>query len=180
MAANTGTLTPDALLELPKPSNGKHYELSDGDLILVGNAGALHELIKTTVFELLTEYRLRTRSGRAFAETQFALRSDRARIPDVAWVSAERLTEIPRGNQAISIAPDIAIEIISDSEQPHYTERKLRDYMDAGVEVWQIYPASATVTIWRGNQNTRLAEDASITSERLPGFSAAVSELFGQ
>jgi Uma2 family endonuclease len=74
MAANTGTLTPDALLELLKPVSGKHYELSDGDLIVVGNSGALHELIKTTVFEILTEYRLRTRSGRAFAETQFALR----------------------------------------------------------------------------------------------------------
>jgi hypothetical protein len=46
------TLTPDSLLELPKPANGRHYELSGGDLIVVGNAGALHELIKTTVFEI--------------------------------------------------------------------------------------------------------------------------------
>jgi hypothetical protein len=122
MAADTGTLTPDALIELPRPPNGKHYELSDGDLIVVGNAGALHELIKTTVFEILTEYRLRTRSGRAFAETQFALRSDCARIPDVAWVSEERLQQIPRSNQAIGIAPDVAIEIVSDSEQPKLNE----------------------------------------------------------
>jgi hypothetical protein len=135
MAADTGTLTPDALIELPRPPNGKHYELSDGDLIVVGNAGALHELIKTTVFEILTEYRLRTRSGRAFAETQFALRSDCARIPDVAWVSEERLQQIPRTDRAIGIAPDVAIEIVSDSEQPNETERKLRDYLEAGVEV---------------------------------------------
>ena len=178
MAANTGTLTPDALLELPKPVNGKHYELSDGDLIIVGNAGALHELIKTTVFEILTEYRLRTRSGRAFAETQFALRSDRARIPDVAWVSEERLQQIPRSNRAIGIAPDIAIEIVSDSEQPNETERRLRDYLEAGVEVWQVFPALRSVTIWQGNQGFRLGADARITSERLRSFSVAVSDLF--
>src|ERR1700722_20253208 len=98
------TLTPDALLDLPKPANGKNYELSDGDLILVGNAGALHELIKTTVFEILTEYRLKTRSGRAFSETQFTLRADRARIPDVAWVSSARAHLILPENRAISIA----------------------------------------------------------------------------
>ncbi len=178
MAADTGILTPDALLELPKPLNGKHYELSDGDLIVVGNAGALHELIKTTVFEILTEYRLRTRSGRAFAETQFALRSDRARIPDVAWVSEERLPQIPRSNQAIGIAPDIAIEIVSDSEQPNETERKLRDDLEAGVEVWQIFPALRGVTIWQGDQGRRLAGDSLIASERLRGFSIPVSDLF--
>jgi Uma2 family endonuclease len=174
----TTTLTPDALLDLPKPGNGKHYELSDGDLIIVGNAGALHELIKTTVFEILTEYRLKTRSGRAFAETQFTLRADRARIPDVAWVSGARTNLIPRENRAISIAPDIAVEVISDSELPHETEQKLRDYLEADVEVWQIFPSLATVTIWRGNQGLRLEGDDAVTSARLPGFSVPVSDFF--
>jgi Uma2 family endonuclease len=172
------TFTPDALLELPEPANGKHYELSDGDLIVVGNAGALHELIKTTVFEILTEYRLKTRSGRAFAETQFTLRSDRARIPDVAWVSGARADLIPRENRAISIAPDIAIEVISDSAPPLETERKLRDYIEADVEVWQVFPSLATVAIWRGSQGVRLEGDEAVTSARLPGFSVPVSDFF--
>jgi Uma2 family endonuclease len=79
-------LTPAALLDLPKPPNGHHYELSDGELIVAGNAGALDELIKAAVLEILIEYRLRTGSGRAFAGSQFTLRGDRARLPDVAWV----------------------------------------------------------------------------------------------
>jgi Uma2 family endonuclease len=177
---DTAILTPDALLELPRPRHGKHYELSDGQLIIVGNAGALHELIKTAVFEILTEYRLRVRSGRAFAETQFTLRSDRARIPDVAWVSEQRLAQIVRGNRAIAIAPDVAIEIISDSEQPNEIEHKLRDYLEADVEVWQIFPATLTVTIWRGNQGTRLEGTQVVTSEKLPGFSLPVADLFAQ
>ena len=146
----TTTLTPDALLELLKPANGRHYELSDGDLVVVGNAGALHELIKTSVFEILTEYRLKTRSGRAFAETQFTLRADRARIPNVAWVSSARASLIPRENRAISIAPDIAVEVICDSELAHENGQKLRDYLEADVEVWQIFPLLATVAVWRG------------------------------
>lgn len=171
-------LTPDSLLELPRPPHGRHYELSDGELILVGNAGALHELIKTTVFEIFTEYRLRTQLGRAFAETQFTLRADRARIPDVAWVTSEQLLQIPRSNRAIGLAPAIAVEILSESEPPGATEQKLRDYLEAGVEVWQVIPSLLSVTVWKGKQGTRLTGNEVLTSEVLPGFSISVSELF--
>ena len=174
----TATLTPDTLLELAPPANGKHYELSDGELIVVGNAGALHELIKMTVLEILMEYNFRTKSGRAFSETQFTLRADRARIPDVAWVSRERALRIPRENRAIAIAPDIAIEVISDSERPEETEQRLRDYLEAGVEVWQIFPAIASLTVWRGNQGVRLKGEQAVTSDKLAGFSVPAAEFF--
>ena len=179
MSTSAAQLTPEALLALPRPAHGRHYELSDGELIVVGNAGALHELIKTQVFELLTEYRLKTKAGRAFAETQFTLRVDRARIPDVAWVSRDRIALIPRENRAIPIAPDLAVEIISDSEQPEETERRLRDYLEADAEVWQIFPSIQTITVWRGNQGLRLAGEQLLTSERLPGFAVSVSGIFG-
>lgn len=145
MPVSTAALTPDDLLSLPKPKHGGHYELSDGELITVGNAGALHELVKTKLFEILTEYRLQNKSGRAFAETQFTLRADRARIPDVAWVSQAKLAQIPRENRAIPIAPDIAIGVVSESEQPGDMEEKLRDYLQADVEVWQVFlPSEAS------------------------------------
>jgi Uma2 family endonuclease len=144
----------------------------------VGNAGALHELIKTKVFELLTEYRLRTKRGRAFAETQFTLRADRARIPDVAWVSEDKLSQIPRENRAIPIAPDLAVEIISDSEPPEESERRLRDYLETGAEVWQVFPSLRTVTVWFGNQGLRFGQEQVLSSERLPGFTIPVSDIF--
>ncbi|HEX4773714.1 MAG TPA: Uma2 family endonuclease [Bryobacteraceae bacterium] len=178
MPASTAQITPEALLLLPRPALGKHYELSDGELIVVGSAGALHELIKTRIFEILSEYRLKTNAGRAFAETQFTLRADRARIPDVAWVSESKLGLIPRANRAIPIAPDLAIEIISDSEVPQETEQRLRDYLEADTEVWQVFPALSSVTVWRRNEGVRLAKEQVLTSECLPGFSIAVWECF--
>lgn len=168
----------DALIDLPKPEGGKHYELHDGELIVVGNAGSLHELIKTRLFEILTEYRLRTQAGRAFSETQFNLRADRARIPDVAWVSRERLVLIPRGNNAIGIAPDIAVEVISDSEHPGETEQQLLDYLEAGVEVWQVFPATRGIAVWQGDQGRRLNQTQMLTSDRLPEFRIRVSVAF--
>jgi hypothetical protein len=46
MATYTATLTPNDLVEWELPDGVKQYELSDGELIPVGNAFALHELIK--------------------------------------------------------------------------------------------------------------------------------------
>jgi Uma2 family endonuclease len=178
MLTSLTQLTPDSLLSLPEPVEGGHYELSDGELIVVGNAGALHELIKEQLHELLTAYRFRTKSGRPFSETQFTLRADRARIPDIAWVSTARLLLIPRENRAIPIAPDIAIEVVSDSEHPQKTEQKLRDYLEADVEVWQVFPATQTVTVWRGNLGHRLTGEQLLTSDRLPDFSVAVADIF--
>jgi Uma2 family endonuclease len=178
MLMSLATLTPDSLLSLPEVADGGHYELSDGELIVVGNAGALHELIKTRLYKLLTIYSVRTNGGDAFSETQFTLRADRARIPDIAWVSTARLLLIPRENRAIPIAPGIAIEIISDSEQPQKTDQKLRDYLEADVEVWQVFPATQTVTVWRGNLGHRLTGEQLLTSDRLPDFSVAVADIF--
>lgn len=178
MPVPTAALTPDDLLGLPRPKHGGHYELSDGELITVGNAGALHELIKTRLFKILTEYRLQNKGGRAFAETQFTLRSDCARIPDVAWVLQAKLDQIPRENRAIPIAPDIAVEVISDSEHPDEMEEKLRDYLEADVEVWQVFPSVGSITKWSGNQGIRLENSQVLTSERLPGLSLTVSDVF--
>jgi Uma2 family endonuclease len=178
MSTATAALTPNDLVELELPDGVKQYELSDGELIPVGTAFALHELIKTAIFGILTEYRLRMRSGMAFADSMFTLRADRARIPDVAWVSNERFAQIPWENRAIPIAPDIAIEILSDSERQQAADKKLRDYLEAGVEVWQIFPATTSAIVWQGNRGMRLTGEDTITSEKLPDFSVSVSDLF--
>jgi Uma2 family endonuclease len=171
-------LTPDALLALPELEDGGHYELSDGELIVAKPEGASHALLKIKLFEILLQYGLRTDLGRTFCESEFTLGTQRARVPDVAWVSTERFSLIPHNDHVIPIAPDIAMEIVSESEQLSKAEKKLRDYLEAGVEVWQIFPATQTVVIWRGKLGVRLTGEELITSERLPGFSVALADVF--
>jgi Uma2 family endonuclease len=144
----------------------------------VGTAGAIHELIKSRVFVILVKYHLRTMSGQPFSEAVFTLGLSRARIPDVAWVSDERVRRIPWENRATAIAPDVAIEIISGTESPEQMDRKLRDYLEAGVEFWRIFPSTESLTIWREKQGFRLDGDQLVTSEKLRGFSVPISEFF--
>jgi Uma2 family endonuclease len=173
-------LTPDSLLALPELDEGGHYELSDGELIVVGPVGsAIQAFTKMKLAKLLMKYQFRTDLGRTFCESPFTLGAQRARVPDVAWVSMERFLLIPCDDHVIPIAPDIAVEIASESEQSATAEQKLRDYLEADVEVWQVFPATQTIRIWRGNAGIRLTRKQIVTSDRLPDFSFTVADIFG-
>jgi Uma2 family endonuclease len=172
-------LTPGDLLLLPRPENGKHYELSEGELIIVGNAGARHEIIKSTILTLLTVYLEKYRIGRAFAESQFTMTGGGARIPDVAFVSQRKLALLADEDIAIPFAPDLAIEIISNSEIAAKAEKKVQEYLASGVqEVWQVYPVERRVRVRTAEDFRDVSEDHLLETPVLPGFQIKAQALF--
>lgn len=184
MIMNMGTkaaLSPDDLLTLPRPDDGKHYELSEGELIVVGNAGWRHERIKSTILTLLIIYLETYRIGRAFSESQFTMAGGGARIPDVAFVSESKLALLPDEDIAIPFAPDLAIEIISNSEIAARAEKKVQEYLASGVqEVWQVYPADRRVRVRTADVSRYLSEDQLLETPVLPGFQVRVQEFFAR
>src|SRR6266851_1814310 len=126
-------------LPRPDPAQGKHYELSEGRLIIVGNAKPLHELVKSEFGILLSAFIYQNRIARVFIESQFTLTEDTARIPDIAVVRNEKLANA-RDRDVFAFGPDIAIEILSPSETANDAERKVDEYLAAGVtEVWRVF-----------------------------------------
>jgi Uma2 family endonuclease len=182
MSMRTRTaLSLDDLLLLPPPENGKHYELSEGELIVVGNPGWRHERIKSTVLSLLIVYLERHPIGSASSESQFTMAGGGARIPDVAFVSRSKLAPLLDEDIAIPFAPDLAIEIISNSEIAARAEKKVREYLASGVqEVWQVYPADRFVRVRTAEGLRDLAEDQLLESPVLPGFQVTVQAFFAR
>lgn len=174
-------ISPDDLLLLPRPENGKHYELSEGELIVVGNAGWRHEIIKSTIATLLAVCLDRRRIGRVFSETQFTMVGGGARIPDVAFVSQRKLDSLPDQDMAIPFAPDLAIEIISNSEIAARAEKKVQEYLASGVqEVWQVYPKDRRVRVRTLEDSRDFAADELLETPVLPGFQVKVQALFAR
>ena len=66
------------------------------------------------------------------------LTPDQIRIPDVSFFRSEQLVNGRLPAQAIStIAPDLAVEILSPSNTKSEMDRKLREYCTVGVRlVW--------------------------------------------
>lgn len=90
-----------------------------------------------SAFQGEIEYLLRTllKNGRALPECAIATRKG-TKVADVAWVSDERF-KIIRREVECSIAPEICVEVNSNSNTRQEMEEKRALYVEAGaLEVW--------------------------------------------
>ena len=179
MAVAAKELTPQSLLEMQWPEDGTRYELSDGELIVVGRAFARHERVKSRVVTALVLWAAKHSKARVFAESMFTLGTHTARMPDVAVVLAEKLALIPDEDIAIPIAPDLAVEIISVSEFAADAERKVKQYQAADVEeVWQVYPNERLVRVRRAESVEDFEDGDTFSSRVLSGYEVVVRSFF--
>lgn len=162
----------------------KRIEVVDGVVHRMTPASARHGLIGANVLALLLQHARANRLGEVFlSETGFVLRRapDTLRCPDVAFVSAERLRAhgIPRG--MMTVAPDLAVEILSPSDSVAYVERKVRDYFAAGVRMaWLIDDRARTVAIRVPGAADRIAGETDMVDggDVVPGFKCPVASFF--
>jgi Uma2 family endonuclease len=104
------------------------------------------------------------------------------RIPDCAFFAWDRLPGGQIPDEPIpDLAPDLAIEVLSESNTKEEMGRKLKDYFFAGVRlVWLVDPEKRVVDVYTApDQSVRLAEGQSLDGgDVLPGFTLSLRELF--
>ncbi|TWT85335.1 hypothetical protein Pla123a_01420 [Posidoniimonas polymericola] len=107
---------------------------------------------------------------------------DQVRIPDVCFVSWERLKGSGFPQQAApSLAPDLAVEVLSPGNTDQEMHRKLEEYFEAGVRlVWYVDPRDKSVTSYTAvEKSTRLTEADQLTGgDVLPGLTIDLAKLF--
>ncbi|HMD33411.1 MAG TPA: Uma2 family endonuclease [Vicinamibacterales bacterium] len=183
MAQGTRTITADELFWMP--DDGFHrYELVAGQLRTMTPAGSLHGVVGMRLAVALGAYVDQHELGVLFAaDTGFKLASnpDTVRAPDVAFVRRERIpaTGIPR--TFWPGAPDLAVEVLSPTDERSEVNEKIADYLAAGVAyVWFVEPSSRRVTIHQRNAPPRVLGEADTLDggDLLPGFRYPLSKLF--
>jgi Uma2 family endonuclease len=120
-----------------------------------------------SAFQGEIEYLLRTllKRGRALPECAIATRKG-TKVADVAWVSDERF-KIVRSEVECSVAPEICVEVTSESNSRQEMEEKRALYFEAGaVEVWMCDEEGRMVFYGRGGELQ--------VSALVPGFPARV------
>jgi Uma2 family endonuclease len=157
-------------------------ELVDG--ILVEKAMGYEEsLIAVELIRFLATFVAERKLGFVTGEGgMMKLAKGLVRIPDVAFVSTRRLPggkpprrPIPR------LAPNLAVEVLSESNTAREMERKLIDYFDAGVElVWFVDPRARTVQVFTAIDSSKLLKvGQTLTGGTVvPGFKLRLQELF--
>lgn len=114
------------------------------------------------------------------ADSTMRMASGRVRLPDVAYVSAARVPTSP--DPIPSLAPDLAAEVLSDSNTPGEIAQKLREYFQSGTRLaWVVDRTSRTVAVHHepGDPVRVLTEADSLDGEHvLPGFTLRIADLF--
>jgi len=142
--------TAEELWEMPEKP-GVRYELVGGELIELAGAGALHNLIVGVLYKLLDAFVQSGDLGLTFTDnTGYILRRgpDVVRIPDLSFVSWERVPTdgVPEGY--MPVAPDLAVEIVSPNDRADDVHDKVREYQQAGVRlVWILWPKHGSATV---------------------------------
>ncbi|MBV8845132.1 MAG: Uma2 family endonuclease [Bryobacterales bacterium] len=173
-------LTADELEQMPD-DDSVQIELDEGELIRMPPAGEDHGYIEGRFFGRLLDFVIKHKLGRVYTgDTGFRLNDATVRSPDVAFVRAERVPKL-RAKGFAKGAPDLAIEIKSESQSYRQLQRKIKQYFAAGCQVVLIVNRDLQeIDVFKanGSETTLRADDLLEIPDLLPGFSVRVGELF--
>lgn len=182
MTATKTLMTADELLQMPK--DGYRYELIEGELKRMSPGGYKHGVTIGRFTGRLQVYVEDNNLGEVCgAETGFltSTNPDNIIAPDVAFISNQRASQITNPDSYSTIAPDLAVEVISPSETPKNIQKKVDKWFAFGVIVLiLIDPKKRFVRVHRSSSNfVALHEnDTLVLDDILPGFSFPISRLF--
>jgi Uma2 family endonuclease len=159
-------------------------ELVDG--ILVEKVmGAYESMLAMEIGSLLRNYVKPRKLGTVLGEAGLLrLAPGLVRIPDVAFLSMEKFPggRFPR-KKILPAAPDLAVEVLSESNTKEEMAEKLSDYFRAGARlVWYVDPEARQVEVFTSPTSKRVVAEGELLDggDVLPGFTLNLRELFAE
>lgn len=106
------------------------------------------------------------------------------RLPDVSFICWQRLPtrELP-AEPVPDLVPDLAVEVLSESNRPREMERKRREYFQGGARlVWEIDPETQSARVYTSpDQFQEVGPDGVLDGgDVLPGFTLSLAQLFAR
>jgi len=170
-------LTDDELMSLPE--DGFKHEYVDGEVTSVPTSGKHDEIILELAFRLRPL--LSGRGAMSCGQSGFRMASGNVRVPDLSFMAKERLPNGKASNGFAEGAPDLCVEVISDSERRREMFSKLDEYLTNGArQVWHIFPDSRRVVVYSLTEDVQVFEaaDELTGGEIAPEFRCRVADLF--
>jgi Uma2 family endonuclease len=103
------------------------------------------------------------------------------RIPDVSFITWDRLPRRESPREPIpDMAPDLAVEVLSEGNTKQEMVRKVREYFESGVVlVWLIDPKKRTARVYSTIEKPTLVRADAVLDggDILPGFVIKLSDL---
>ncbi len=172
-------LTLEEFLALPE--GDVNYEFVDGQAIPKVSPKYFHSTLQTALLLLIRAWC--KGKGRVGAEWAILLKrqgKDWAPLPDVTYISYERLPKSWKRNEACPALPELVIEIISPDQTMKEFEDKAKDYFAAGVSrVWVVDPEAISIRVFSPDGSSQIYTDSTpIVDTILPGLELTTIQIF--
>jgi Uma2 family endonuclease len=183
MEPTPGTATEEDLLAA-ESRTGRICELIDGTL--VGKVMAsLESMVAVELAYFIRRYLETNDIGIVLGGDGFLkILPQQVRAPDVSFICWERFAEHKLPRAAIfAVSPDLAAEILSESNTKAEMNRKLRDYFRSGTRlVWYIDPHSRTARAYTAVRKWADIgpDDSLLGGDVLPRFELPLAQLFAR
>lgn len=172
-------------LALPESEPASEY--IDGEVIQKAMPTGVHAIIQLFLGHLFIVYLERHPRGEVGSEWRCVFGppgAERAFVPDVAFVSNERLpTDRTALYQIFHGVPDLIIEVLSPGQHAGDFAAKVQFYLRHGVRlVWAIDPLFRRVQVFAPGEDTHslLPDDVLDAGDVLPGFAVSLAQLFAR
>jgi Uma2 family endonuclease len=173
-------------LEWLPQDNGVRYEIIGGELNMTNQPHWYHQNACNKISYYLTHWSLSIGSGSVVQVPGIIFDDQNDVIPDVVWISSERLEALLDESGHLLGAPDLAVEVLSPGKKNERRDRKLKLelYSLRGVqEYWIADWKLKTLEVYRRAHGqlrlmTTLQKEDMLTSPLLPGFEVLVGKLF--
>jgi len=192
--ARLGGVPPERIRTYPAPGTATEQDVLDADsrdrlcelvdgILVEKPMGSYESLLAARLIYLLMSHVETQDLGVVLgADGMLKIMPPLIRIPDVSFIRWQRLPEgrLPH-DRVYAIAPDLAVEVLSDGNTASEMQQKLREYFAAGTTlVWYIDPKPRTARAYTApDQWQDIPTDGVLTGgEVLPGFKLPLKKLF--
>lgn len=167
----------EALVNLPENADLR-FELIDGEIIQVPS-NPYSSAIAALIIIALGVFTKGKNLGHITGEQGGYIVAGARLAPDVAFVSKKRQASLVRQGYN-PVAPDLAVEVVSPSDDLDVLSDKLKKYAEAGVLVWVVFPTRQEVDVYAPGQpvQTLGINDTLTGGDVLPGFRLPVRDIF--
>ena len=182
MVGSGTELTLQEFLALPEGEGDVTYEFVDGQAIPKVSPKFFHSTLQAALIILIRAWC--KGKGRICPEWAVILECQGqpwVPVPDLTYISYERLPQSWKKNQACPALPELVIEIISPDQSMRELESKAKEYLNAGVSrVWVIDPEDQSIKVFDSGKESQYTDTTPIADPLLPGLELSPRQVFAE
>jgi Uma2 family endonuclease len=179
-----GTATEADVLAASEAAEKRLYELIDGTLV-EKSVGFFEARLAGVLLHFIEDFLEICDLGITLpGDATLRILPRQVRLPDVSFISWQRLPnrELP-AEPIPDLVPDLAVEVLSESNTPREMQRKRREYFQGDARlVWEIDPDTQSARVYTTPDSFQeIGPDGALDGgDVLPGFILPLRQLFAR